>query len=93
MRLDGLRLVAVETLWDALRKVSFSVMLCGYGREGDLGGSEVMFDLMSNDLDRRPDVVALNSLLDACVRNGDVRRAVQILEQVLRPRPLPFGLV
>lgn len=57
-------------------------MLKGYGRVGDLGGSEVMFELMCHDKDQKPDVVALNSLLDACVRNNDMRRAVEILEQV-----------
>ncbi|CAM9745245.1 unnamed protein product, partial [Sphacelaria rigidula] len=57
-------------------------MLKGYGRAGDLGGAEVMFSLMCDDKDQKPDVVALNSLLDACVRNGDLRRAVEVLEQV-----------
>ena len=59
-------------------------MLKGYGRAGDLGGAELMFELMANDRDQRPDVVALNSLLDACVRNSDLRRAVEILDQVCR---------
>lgn len=63
-------------------KVSYTVMLKGYGRAGDLGAAELMFELMANDRDQKPDVVALNSLLDACVRNGDLRRAVAILEQV-----------
>lgn len=57
-------------------------MLKGYGRAGDLGGAELMYELVANDRDQKADVVALNSLLDACVRNGDLRRAVEILEQV-----------
>lgn len=65
-------------------QVSFTVMLKGYGRIGDLGAAELMFELMAADSDQRPDVVALNSILDACVRNGDLRRAVEILEQVCR---------
>ncbi|CBN79142.1 conserved unknown protein [Ectocarpus siliculosus] len=62
-------------------QVSFTVMLKGYGRIGDLGAAELMFEVMAADRDQRPDVVALNSILDACVRNGDLRRAVEILEQ------------
>ncbi|CAN0412343.1 unnamed protein product, partial [Ectocarpus fasciculatus] len=58
-------------------------MLKGYGRMGDLGAAELMFEVMAADRDQRPDVVALNSILDACVRNGDLRRAVEILEQVI----------
>ena len=65
-----------------LSQVSYTVMLKGYGRTGDIGAAELMFELMANDPDQRPDVVALNSLLDACVRNGDLRRAVEVLEQV-----------
>ena len=57
-------------------------MLKGYGRTGDIGAAELMFELMASDRDQKPDVVALNSLLDACVRNGDLRRAVEVLEQV-----------
>ncbi|CAN0302708.1 unnamed protein product, partial [Ectocarpus fasciculatus] len=64
-------------------QVSFTVMLKGYGRMGDLGAAELMFEVMAADRDQRPDVVALNSILDACVRNGDLRRAVEILEQVI----------
>lgn len=63
-------------------QVSFTVMLKGYGRIGDLGAAELMFEVIAADSDQQPDVVALNSILDACVRNGDLRRAVEILEQV-----------
>ncbi|CAM9972345.1 unnamed protein product, partial [Discosporangium mesarthrocarpum] len=63
-------------------QVSYSVMLKGYGHSGDLTRAQLMFDLMARDRDYQPDVVALNSLLDACVRNGDTAQAVSLLELV-----------
>lgn len=66
-------------------------MLKGYGRIGDLGAAELMFEVMAADRDQRPDVVALNSILDACVRNGDLRRAVEILEQVIHMHMIGDG--
>ncbi|CAM9493298.1 unnamed protein product [Chrysoparadoxa australica] len=63
-------------------QVTLSVMLKGYGKAGNITKSKDMFDLMLSDLDMLPDVVALNTFLDASVRNGELKLAVETLQQV-----------
>ncbi|CAM9247650.1 unnamed protein product, partial [Phaeothamnion confervicola] len=63
-------------------EVSYSTLIKGYGRAGDLPAAERAFAAMLADMRTCADVAAVNCLLDACAKNGDMKRAVELLEEV-----------
>ncbi|KAG5182086.1 hypothetical protein JKP88DRAFT_319758 [Tribonema minus] len=60
--------------------VTYSIMIKGYGRVGNLEAARAAFGALLRDPRACPDVVALNSYLDACVRCGDLPAALSTLD-------------
>jgi pentatricopeptide repeat protein len=61
-------------------RISYSIMIKGLGKAGDMEGVTEMWEAMLDDPDALPDVIALNAVLDACIRNGNFKLALHILD-------------
>ncbi len=67
--------------------VSYSVIIRGYGAAGDANSAKRAFARMVRT-GIRPDVIALNTLINACCRGDDIAFATRILEEMEADRLL-----
>ena len=73
---------------------TYTTMISGYGRAGEFAKADAAFTaLRSETAGQRGkqgiDVVAVNAFMDACVRCGELSRALRLLDEMMLPLTSP----